>query len=337
MPQTQLSVQERYVITHMHNAGFSNTQIARHLGRHRATVGRELRRNRDAFGVYHYDPAQRSAEHRRTCACQRYKLDNPSGGAGRSPLSRFVRRGLRQRWSPQQISGRLERDYPRDPMMRISHETIYRFVYRRYQQGERWHEQLRRRHKRRRPRCVGQRAARGQIPKRVGIEQRPACVDQRRRFGDWESDTVEGAKGTGLIATHVERKSRYTRLGKLKNKKADTLSAVTCAVMKDLPKKLRRTMTPDNGKEFADFATIERDLELKVYFANPHAPWERGTNENTNGLLRDFFPKGTDFRTITHTRLARVQQMLNNRPRKCLDYRTPREVLNALPGVALRN
>jgi len=337
MPQTQLSIRERYVITHMHNAGFSNTEIARRIGRHRATIGRELRRNRDVFDVYHYDPAQRLAEHRRASASRRYKLDAPG-----SDLGRFVRHGLRQRWSPQQISGRLAHERRRpggggDPAMRISHETIYRFVYRRYQQGERWHEQLRRRHKRRRPRCVGQRTARGQIPGRVGIEHRPAAANDRRRFGDWESDTVEGAKGTGLIATHVERKSRYIRIGKLKNKKAATLSAVTCAVMKGLPKKLRRTLTADNGKEFADFASIERGLNLEVYFANPHAPWERGTNENTNGLLRDWFPKGSDFSRITNARLAHVQQMLNNRPRKCLNYRTPREVLNALPGVALRN
>lgn len=331
MPHTQLSVQERYVITHLHQAGYSDAMIARHLGRHRATVGRELRRNRDVFGVYHYDPAQRLAGERRSVAGRRYKLDGPSA------LGRYVRQKLRQHWSPQQISGRLERDHPRDPTMRITHETIYRFVYRAYQHGERWHERLRRRHKRRRARCVGQRDARGRIPGRVGIEHRPAAANGRRRFGDWESDTVEGAKGTGLLLTHVERKSRYTRLGKLPDKKAATLSAVTCAVMKDLPGKLRRTMTPDNGKEFADFAAIERGLELKVYFANPHAPWERGANENTNGLLRDFFPKGADFRKITHARLAHVQQMLNNRPRKCLDYRTPIEVLNALPGVALRN
>jgi transposase, IS30 family len=335
MPQTQLSIRERYVITHMHNAGFSNAVIARQVGCHRATIGRELRRNRDVFDVYHYQPAQRAAEHRRTSASQRYKLDAPG-----SDLGRYVRHGLRQRWSPQQIQGRLEREHRRpggDPAMRITHETIYRFIYRRYEQGEHWHEQLRHRHKRRRPRCVGQRTARGQIPGRVGIEERPIAANNRRRFGDWESDTVEGAKGTGLIATHVERKSRYTRLGKLKNKKAVTLSAVTCAVMKDLPKKLRRTLTADNGKEFADFATIERGLKLKVYFADPHAPWQRGANENTNGLLRDFFPKGSDFRTISNARLAHVQQLLNNRPRKCLDYRTPREVLNVLPGVALRN
>lgn len=335
MPQTQLSNYERYVITHLHQAGFSNTQIARQLGRHRATIGRELRRNRGAFEAYHYQPAQHRADARRSNASRRYMLDAPAGG-----LSRYVRQKLRLHWSPQQIQGRLERDYPHDPAMRISHETIYRFVYRRHQQhGERWHEQLRQRHKRRRSRVVGQRTSggKGRIPGRVGIEHRPACVEDRRRFGDWESDTVEGAKGTGLLLSHVERKSRYTRLGKLRDKKAATLNAVSCQVLGDLPGLLRRTMTADNGKEFAGFAAIERELELKVYFANPHAPWQRGCNENTNGLLRDFFPKGSDFRKISNARLARVQYLLNNRPRKCLNYRTPREVLNALPGVALQN
>ncbi len=175
MPQTQFSNYERYVITHMHNAGFSNAQIARQLGRHRATIGRELRRNRDVFKVYHYIPAQRLAERRRSSASQRYKLDAPTSGLGR-----YVRRKLREHWSPQQIAGRLERESRRrgaDPAMRISHETIYRFIYRRYQQhGERWYERLRQRHKRRRSRSVGQRPVRGQIPGRVGIEQRPACT-----------------------------------------------------------------------------------------------------------------------------------------------------------------
>lgn len=175
------------------------------------------------------------------------------------------------------------------------------------------------------------------IPGRVGIEQRPAVVDERGRFGDWESDTVEGAKGRGLVATHVERKSRYTLLGRLADKKAATVTRATTASMTGLPSKLRRTATFDNGKEFADFKTLERELGLTVYFANPHSPWERGANENTNGLLRDWLPKGSDFSKVTATRLAQIQKMLNNRPRKCLNYRTPIEVLNELPGVALRN
>lgn len=335
MPQGQLTMDERYLITHMHMAGYSQAAIGRRLGRHRGTIGRELARNRDDWAGYHYESAQRLARERRSQASQRDKLAPGSG------LGRYVREKLQQRWSPEQIVGRLQRDHPKDPAMRVTPETIYRWVYRSHQQGERWYEQLRRRRPRRRRRIPGERqgmsAGRGQIPGRVGIEQRPAAANDRRRYGDWESDTVEGAKGTGLVLSHVERKSRYTRLGKLADKKAATLSAATCAIFRGLPSKLRRTLTADNGKEFADFKTIERRLGLKVYFANPYTPWERGTNENTNGLLRDWFPKGSDFRTITPAQLAKVETMLNNRPRKCLNYRTPAEVLNALPGVALRN
>ncbi len=335
MPQGQLTMDERYLITHLHQAGLTKAAIADRLGRHRATVGRELRRNRDGFGGYHYESAQRRASQRRTAANRRRDKLAPAPG---NELGKYVRARLRQRWSPEQIAGRLKRDHPRDPAMRVSPETIYRWAYRQHPRGERWHEQLRRRRKHRRRRIPGERkAGRGQIPGRIGIEQRPAVVDRRARYGDWEADTMEGAKGTGLVATHVERKSRYTKLGKLKNKQADTVVASTCSIFRGLPKKLRRTSTFDNGKEFAGFKRIEQEVGLAVYFANPHAPWERGANENTNGLLRDWFPKGSDFRQITAARLAQVERMLNNRPRKCLNYRTPAEVLNALPGVALRN
>ena len=184
MPHTQLSNYERYVITHMHQAGRSNAQIARELGRHRASIGRELRRNRDVLDVYHYLPAQRSATHRRSEASRRYKLDDPA-----SDLGRYVRQKLRQRWSPQQIQGRLEREHRHDLAMRITHETIYRFIYRRHQHhGERWHEQLRRRHKRRRSRVVGQRTCGGRGPDpRPGGHRAPPRRGQRpatlRRLG----------------------------------------------------------------------------------------------------------------------------------------------------------
>jgi len=333
MSYTQLTMEERYVIYHLNLAGFKPADIARQLGRHPGTVGRELKRNACSLGPgYLCDTAQRLARERRDQALRRYKLDD-------SPLGRYVRDGLTQRWSPEQIVGRLERDHPRDPSMRVTHETIYRWVYRQHTLGERWDQQLRRRRARRRRRIPGERGTcggRGQIPGRVGIEQRPVIVDQRRRFGDWESDTVEGAKGRGLLATHVERKSRYLRMGKLDDKRAATFNHASITALAPLPSSLRRTMTADNGKEFADFAQLERRLNLHVYFANPHAPWERGVNENTNGLIRDFFPKGTDFRGVSHRQVAHVERLLNNRPRKCLHYRTPAEVLNALPGIALR-
>ena len=295
----------------MHLARISKAEIARRLGRHKATIGRELSRNPDALGVYHYESAQRQARERRSSASRRYKIDR------HKPLGAIVRRGLRQRWSPEQISGRIELMHPKDPKMRISPEAVYLWIYRRHQLGERWHEQLRRRHKRRRVRCVGERSSggKGQIPGRVGIEKRPAAANDRRRYGDWESDTVEWAKGTGLMATHVERKSRYTLLATLSDKKAKTLSVATNRAMKDLPKKLSRTGTADNGKEFADFKTIEDELGIRIYFANPRSPWERGANENTNGLLRDWWPKGHDMRRVGNAEVADDQQSPSKVPR----------------------
>jgi len=333
MPDGQLTTDERYRITYLHMHGHSNAEIGRRLGRDRATIGREINRNTDPMGGYHYASAQQQADARRSTASKRYKLDAPGSLAAQA-----VRAGLKQRWSPEQIVGRLKRDHADDSAAWISHEAIYQWVYREASEGRLSYQRLRRPRKHRRRRIPGDRKAkRGLIPGRVGIEERPDIVAERGRFGDWESDTVEGAKGRGLVVTHVERKSRYTLIGKMPDKKAATLTAVTTSMMKGLPKKLRQTMTPDNGKEFADFKTIERELGMTVYFANPHSPWERGLNENTNGLLRDWLPKGSDFSKVTKMRLAQIEKMINNRPRKCLNYRTPLEVLNALPGVALRN
>jgi len=328
MPYHHLTQQERYVISHMTMAGFSQAQIARRLGRDRGTISRELRRNTHPYDhTYFYDVAQDQAQRRRTQANQRYRLAT-------GQLGEVVRDRLRQTWSPEQIAGRLQQDYPDDPDMHVSHETIYQWVYRHHAQG--WHQHLRRRRPRRRPR-IPNRIPRGLIRDRVGIEQRPKIVERRKRFGDWEADTVEGAKGTGGLATHVERRSRYLLAGKLSDKRADTYARTTTRLYRDLPASLRRTITGDNGKEFAQFKTIERQLKVRVYFARPYAAWERGTNENTNGLLREFFPKGSDFTKVSHHQVARATKLLNNRPRKCLNYRTPAQVLSAIPGVALRN
>lgn len=329
MPCRHLTEQERYVICHLHMAGFSQAAIGRTLGRHRATIGRELKRNRSPIGRgYFYDTATRLSRQRRDRANRRYKLDD-------TPLGEWVRRGLQRRWSPQQIAERLKRDHRDDPAMRVTHETIYCWVYRRSAAGEPCHEPLRRRHRKRRRRCA-RRVHRGQIPGRIGIEQRPAVVDRRSRFGDWEADTMQGAKGQGALATHVERKSRYLLIRKLTDQRAQTFNHATIKVFGAIPGRLRKTLTCDNGKEFARFKQIETRLNIDVYFANPYAAWDRGTNENTNGLLRDFFPKGIDFTRVSHARVAKVQRMLNNRPRKCLNYRTPAEVLSDIPGVALR-
>jgi transposase, IS30 family len=163
------------------------------------------------------------------------------------------------------------------------------------------------------------------------IDRRPRVVNERKRIGDWESDTLEGRKSSGLLATHVERKSRYTVAVKVKDKSADTVSGATLAAMKNLPKKKVKTITFDNGKEFAGFKELERGLGMRSYFANPYHSWECGANENTNGLLRQFFPRGTNFALVRQAQVDRVIKLLNNRLRKCLNYRTPAEVFWSKP------
>ena len=187
--------------------------------------------------------------------------------------------------------------------------------------------------KRRRQRRYG--TGRGLIPGRVSIDKRPDLVATRQRFGDWEGDTVEGAKGSGHITTHVERKSRYLIAAKLTNKAAAVTATAVTSAFRRIPKALRHTLTLDNGKEFARFRDIEKHTGLTVYFADPYSAWQRGTNENTNGLLRRYFPKGLDFRNITQETLASAVKKLNHRPRKCLDYQTPHEVFQEARRGAL--
>ena len=271
MPYTQLSENDRYVIFHMKNAGRSQVQIAKEIGRSPGTVSRELKRNLDQHGIYFYGYAQIHADQRRTCASQRYKLDA-------SQVGQFVRENLMERWAPEQIVGRLSEQFSDDKTMRVSIETIYRWIYRQSTLGENWYEQLRKRRRRRKRRIPGERSKRGQILGRVGIEHRPAIVETRERVGDWESDTVEGAKGCGLLATHVDRHSRYVLVRKLNDKRASTFNRASIKAFNTLPASLRHTMTADNGKEFSHFKQLERRLGLTVFFANPHAPWERGTS-----------------------------------------------------------
>ena len=330
MSYHQLSENERYVICHMNIAGRSQAAIAKRLGRSPGTISRELHRNQDTQGGYFYDTAQRQSQTRRVQANQRYKLDDPV-------LQQFVRYALIFTWSPEEIVGRLHLGIETIGENTVTHETIYRWIYRQATQGELLHCCLRRKRKRRRHRLPHRTNTRGAIRDRVGIERRPEQVNTRERFGDWESDTVEGAKGCGLLVTHVERKSRYTIIRKIDDKRAATFNRASIAGLRTIPPELRQTLTADNGKEFAEFKELERRLDMQVYFADPYSPWQRGTNENTNGLIREFFPKGMDLRDVNYREVAHVQGLLNNRPRKCLGFRTPREVLNALPGVALRN
>lgn len=320
MSYVQLTSEERYVIYHLKLFKLSSREIGRRLGRHHSTISREIKRNGPVVStwVYWHQGAHQKAMARR-------KIPRHFRRHSYAPLVKYVEQSLRADWSPDVIAAKLKKEYPDDTKMRVSIETVYCWIYRDASRGGTLFTCLCRCHKKRRKqRRYG--AGRGLIPNRVSIHQRPDEVATRQRFGDWEGDTVEGAKGSGNVTTHVERKSRYLIAGKLDNKTAAETARVATGKFRRIPKKLRHTLTLDNGKEFAHHKDIEKKTGLKVYFADPYSAWQRGTNENTNGLLRRYFPKGTDFRNVTEKALAEIVKKLNHRPRKCLGYRTPHEV-----------
>ena len=318
MAYQHLTAKERHTLMFLHQYGLSYREIGRRLGRSHTTISREIDRNNRPFGCYCDDYAQKAAQKRRKQARHRRKQSN-----GR--LMNYVITRLKKDWSPETISGRLTLDFPREKEMRISPETVYQCVYNDAIRGGSLYQHLIRRHKKRR-RQMPYGAGRGFIPDRVSISKRPASIENRSRFGHWESDSVLGAKGSGGIATHVERKGRYLIAEKLTDQRAETFSKATNKAFKAIPKSWKKTLTVDNGKEFAGFKDIEASTEMDVYFCDPYSPWQRGTNENTNGLLRHYFPKGIDWQTVTNKELAAAVDKLNNRPRKCLNYQTPKEV-----------
>jgi IS30 family transposase len=315
-----LNIDEREVILKMQAQQSSMRQIGERLSRDAGTISRELSRN--VSSTYEYKPhlAQRYYERRRAESKEPYRLEEDVF------LREYVEKKLKEYWSPEQISGRIREDQG----IQISPLTIYSWIYRNRTEGGEFYKYLRQNHHRRRKRRSGE-DRRGQIPDRRMIDERPKVVNERKRIGDWEGDTVEGSKGSGFIATHVERKTRYTVAAKVADKSADTVTRATFDAMRKLPPEKVKTMTFDNGKEFAGFKELERGLDMRSYFARPYHSWERGTNENTNGLLRQFFPKGMDFGRIMQSDVDIALELLNNRPRKCLNYRTPTEVFWSKP------
>jgi IS30 family transposase len=319
MSYTHLTEQERYVISHLSVARFSLREIGRRINRSHTTVSRELKRAkaRHPWTIYWYDWAQPLAVER-TCKARHYRRQK------NLRLVRYVETRLNKQWSPEEISHRLRIDYPTDVSMRISHETIYRWIYLDASVEGELYRNLRRRHKKRRRQKrygTGRRFA-----DRKCITQRPGVVETRERYGDWEGDTIEGKRSSGYIATMVERKSRFLLATKLENKKAATLTTESVRAFGSIPRKMRKTLTVDNGLEFAQFKSYEDKTGLEIYFAKPYAAWQRGANENTNGLLRQYFPKGSDFKKVTEENVQQAVKRLNNRPRKCLNYQTPHEM-----------
>jgi transposase, IS30 family len=315
-----LTLEERERLAHFKAAGFTQAEMARHLKRHPSTISRELSRNGKGQDYWPM-AAQRQAQDRRRDRSLSRKMDCHK-------VSQFVRQGLANYWSPEQIAGRARQQFPRQQRRHISHQTIYTWIDQ-DESREHWENFLRHRGKKR-----TQPEKRGQIAERVDVAGRPKIVAQRRRFGDWEGDTVVGRRRQGGVVTLVERKSRYTLVCKVRNLKSRTVRYAIKRKFQAVPQRWRKTMTFDNGKEFAEHSRLGKQLALAIYFAKPYAAWQRGTNENTNGLLRQLYPKGTDFLKVRPSALQETQHNLNNRPRKCHGYRTPAEVLKGRLGIA---
>lgn len=328
MSYSHLSSEERRVIFHCFNYGLSRAEIGRRLGRHRSTISREIKRGARRYGP-RYDGiyAQEQAVKNRRKARHRRRISN-------TQLVAYVQKRLQAYWPPEAIAGRLPIVFPDRPDMRISPEQIYQWIYADSRARGVLHRYLRRGHtyRRRRRRLA---RLRGRFADRVDINQRPAIVNARERFGDWEGDTVWGKNNSGAIATHVERKSGYLIAIKLPSRHAEPLADATIRAFKRLPKRWRHTLTYDNGSEFADFMRISRYSGLAIYFAQPHAPWQRGCNENLNGLLRQFYRKQTALRHVDQSDVDKVVHLLNHRPRKRLGYLTPHEVLKKDRSVAV--
>lgn len=318
MSYTQLTCTKRYQIYALMKAGQNQTQIAAIVACHKSTISRELRRNHGHKG---YRPRQAQWQSR----SRRFRSHPARISAQTWELVELL---LRQQWSPEQIAGRLKLE--QQPT--VSHEWIYRYLYADKQQGGRLYQHLRSQKKQRKR--YGGYARRGQIPNRISIDERPAIVASKGRLGDWEADTIIGARHQGALLNCTERKSKLTLLRKLKNKSARTLKRECIDLLAPCADQVH-TITVDNGKEFSDHRDIAAVLQTEIYFAHPYASWERGLNENTNGLIRQYFPKKYDFAKITTQDLLRVTALLNNRPRKTLGYRTPNEVFFKQQFVAL--
>ena len=306
MSYTQLTQEQRYQIYALKQAKQANKKIAEILGVAGSTISRELRRNRGERG-YRPKQAQHKAEGRKHGVRKRI---------GNETWER-VAQSLKEEWSPEQISGRLKVQSE----IKISHEWIYQYILADRAAGGELYKHLRCQ-KRNRKR-YGCHERRGSLPNRRSIEERPEIVKERSRIGDWESDTVIGKNHKQAIVTVVDRKSRLLRMQKVDIRTAEKVGEAT---IKMLSKEIRKTLTSDNGKEFATHEIVAEVLKVEYYFAHPYSSWERGTNENTNGLIRQYFPKRSAFNTITDEEVIVVMDKLNNRPRKCLGYKTPHEV-----------
>jgi len=316
----QLTRVQRYQISALLKAGHNQTDIADLIKVHKSTISRELRRNRGLRG-YRPKQAHQFASNRRKKA--RYRI------AACTWI--LIEALIRQEWSPEQVSDWLKVNFG----LHISHEWIYQYILMDKHAGGNLHRHLRCQKKRKKR--YGSYNRRGKLKNRVSIDERPAIVDTRQRLGDWEVDTIIGKGHRHAIVSLTERKSRLALLRKVESKTAQVVADAVIELLKSLPVRTH-TITADNGKEFASHERIAKELNTDVYFAHPYSSWERATNENMNGLVRQYFPKKRSFATITEQEIEFVIRRLNNRPRKCLGFKSPNQVFfNHSSVVALRS
>jgi len=319
---TQLTQDLRYQIYALKKAGFLQVEIAHEIGVNKSTISRELKRNSGLRG-YRPQQAHQLALSRKDSSCPRIRENHWEE----------VERLLRSYWSPEQIAWRLyeEQGY------RISHEWIYQYVYRDKRYGGDLYRYLR--CQKQRKKRYGSHDRRGKIANQTMIDERPEEIETRSRIGDWEGDTVIGKGHQGVLVTLVERKSRYTVVGHCRSKTKDKVADEVLRSM-DQYRDQCLTITYDNGREFTDHERMADDLDTAIYFAHPYSSWERGTNENTNGLIRQFFPKSMSLLKVSRQALQSPMDRLNHRPRKSLNWRTPHEVFsnsNQTLTVALKS
>ena len=320
----RLSFTERIKIETLLNENKSKAYIAKTLKRSRSTITREVNKwiinSEDKYSAKLADWAAKD---------DYLNKRNRDKISTHRKLRIYVYRGLLKQWTPEQIAGRIKIEYPKDTIMSISHEAIYRHIYLTPQGAlnKKLIKLLVRKKTRRRP-AKKRRGTGSKIINQVSIDNRPKHIDLRKEIGHWEGDLVIGKNHKSAIGTIVERKSRFTLIVKLKSKKAEEIAEMFSKILNKLNPIFKKTMTYDNGIEMARHEIITQKTGMEIYFAHPYSSWERGTNENTNGLIRRYLPKGTDFNIIDEKLLIKIQDKLNNRPRKIIGYKTPKEIMD---------
>ena len=314
----QLSLEERDRITEMKLEKLSLRAMAKALGRSPSTISREVGRNSTpAYRVYLSHRAHARAVKRKRESGERPRLKNDK-------IVSYVRDKLALEWSPEIIEGKIGKDLTGAS---ISYEAIYQYIYHpETEGGQELIGHLVRGHRKRKKKGIGRKERRTRIPNRISIMERPVSADNRSRYGHWEGDSLVSRKSLAALNSLVERKSRLLLLTRLDRKTAEQTTDAVVQRLQGLPEKARRTLTLDNGTENSGHGDITRAIGTRCYFADPYASWQRGANEQVNGMIRRYFPKGTDFSKITDEQVAWVESRINDRPRKCLGYKTPSEV-----------